>query len=366
MNQFAKLLRSEWRQLALPDANNKIVVAVSGGADSVSLLAALGELRQLKKLNVEIFAAHFNHDLRGAESDGDTKFVKDLASKFEFEFVCGKSNFSLADSKDNLEQAARRARYDFLFKTAHEKSAAQVLTAHTLDDQAETFLLRLLRGSGADGLGAMRAITNYELRITNYAEKDARQHFEQAKIKDQGSKSEDHFQTIKLVRPLLAWARRAMTEDYCRAVGIEFRLDAMNDDERFARVKVRKQLLPLLKIFNPKIVETLAQTADLLCEQAHELNQQAEKWLAANGYELLADDCAALTPVLRHAVLRLWLRGKLGGLRRITKKHLNQLDTLIVNRIGNRTIELPGSARVVRQQNRLVFLAQVEKTRHRN
>src|SRR5205085_5461847 len=125
--------------------------------------------------------------------------------------------------------------------------AGLVLTAHTLEDQAETLLLALVRGSGAQGLGGMRA----------------------ARALDEAQPR------VLLVRPLLGWARRAETARYCQARGVAVRADAMNEDERFARVRVRRRLLPLLEELNPRVVAALARTADLLRADAQALEAQA-------------------------------------------------------------------------------------------
>ncbi len=125
-----------------------------------------------------------------------------------------------------------------------------VVTAHTLDDQAETILLRLLRGSAAEGLSGIEPV-----RLID-------------------SKS-----SIQLARPLLSWARRTETENYCRLRKVEFRIDEMNQDEKYARVRVRKQLLPLMHSFNNKIVEALSRTATLLREDAGALSDEANKLL---------------------------------------------------------------------------------------
>src|SRR4029077_11205558 len=128
-------------------------------------------------------------------------------------------------------------RYDFLQNTAANIRAFAVVTAHTVNDQAETFLLNLIRGSGVKGLSGMPAIRDL---------------------------SDDK---IKLIRPLLNWARRADTEAFCHELGVNYRSDTMNEDETFTRVRVRKILIPLLQDFNPKIVDRLAETARLLRQE---------------------------------------------------------------------------------------------------
>jgi len=181
------MLLVELRKLKLPLSDETVIVAVSGGADSSALLLALDELISAHKLAVKLCVAHLDHRLR--ESSGkDARWVAELAEKLGYECVVGHSKVAeLARARtDNLEQTARDARYRFLERTAKRKSANYVLTGHTMDDQAETVLLRLMRGSAGSGLGGMDL------------------------LRPLGKHS-----SIKLARPLL-WARRSETESYCR------------------------------------------------------------------------------------------------------------------------------------------------------
>jgi tRNA(Ile)-lysidine synthase len=247
-NHFARMLLAEWRKLSLPMSNETVVVAVSGGADSTALLLAIEELKTQNKLYLDICVAHLDHRLRKSSSK-DAKWVADLAARLGFKSVIGRAK-ELDESNDNLEQAAREARYAFLERTAKRVSANYVLTAHTMDDQAETVLLRFMRGSASLGLGGMEALRPLAKNSS-----------------------------IKLVRPLL-WARRSETEDYCRLRKIRFLSDEMNDDLSFARVKVRKQLLPLMQSFNNRIVEAISRTASQLREDGAVLGNDSDALLA--------------------------------------------------------------------------------------
>ena len=159
MNKFVRSLLTEWRRLELPFKNETIVVAVSGGADSTSLVLALSELKQRKKLDLNFVIAHFNHNLRGRESENDSQFVKALAAKLEFE---NETDIWDVRSRGNLEQNARLARYEFLGRVAEKHDAFGILLAHTKNDQAETLLLNLIRGCGLDGLAGMPAVRETE------------------------------------------------------------------------------------------------------------------------------------------------------------------------------------------------------------
>src|SRR6185369_15557630 len=209
LTQFARMLLVEWRKLRLPVSGETIVVAVSGGADSTALLLAIAELKSQQKLHVNVCVAHLDHRLRKSSAK-DAKWVSELAAKLGFRSVIGRSKVAenARANSDNLEQAARKARYAFLERTAKRLSASYVLTAHTMDDQAETVLLRLMRGSAGNGLGGMETLRPLAKNSS-----------------------------IKLARPIL-WARRIETEDYSRVRKTEFLSDEMNDDLSFARVKV--------------------------------------------------------------------------------------------------------------------------------
>ena len=134
------MLLAEWRKLKLPTSGETVVVAVSGGADSTALLLAIQELRTNNKLYTGVCVAHLDHRLRNSSSK-DAKWVADLSAKLGFKSVIGRAK-QLDETNDNLEQAAREARYAFLERTAKRVSANYVLTAHTMDDQAETVLMR--------------------------------------------------------------------------------------------------------------------------------------------------------------------------------------------------------------------------------
>lgn len=337
MHKFARNLLSEWRKLKLPVENENIIVAVSGGADSVSLLLAVADLRERKKLNLNFIVAHFNHDLRGAESLDDAKFVEDLATNLKLTFIGSIQNpkSKIQSQTGNLEQSARIARYEFLSESARNYGAFAVLTAHTLNDQAETFLLNLIRGSGAAGLGAMCVVR----------------------------KLNENEETL-LVRPLLSWAKRADTENFALEKGCEFRIDAMNENTKFSRVQIRKNLIPLLAAdYNPKIIERLAKTAFLLQEengQSPVVNYQ----LSVNPS---VQDLKNLAKGELYDFLRKWMKQQRGNLRRLESRHFEAIERLVNSRKSGRTIELPGGEIVIKRHGKLVFeKTKVEKSRSDN
>jgi tRNA(Ile)-lysidine synthase len=222
------------RKHALLKAGNRVGVAVSGGADSVALLRLLLELRS--EIGVVLSVVHFNHQLRGAASDADAQFVADLAQhhKLDLHRESGDAAAYAAQKHLSIETAARELRYHY-FRRLLEARLNRIATAHTLDDQAETVLLKISRGAGSRGLAGI---------------------YPQLAIPD--SKSE-----ATIVRPLLATRRRNL-EIYLKSLGQPWREDASNRDLRHARNRVRHGILPRLERFlNPAVREALAETAEI-------------------------------------------------------------------------------------------------------
>lgn len=223
-----RLLQSIGRDLIVP--GDRIGVAVSGGADSVALLRLLYAMRAERGITLTVL--HFDHALR-AESAEDALFVEDLARSRGLDFAVERADVAAiaATEKRNLEDAARRLRYDFFARVAKARGLAKIAVAHTMDDQAETVLARLLRGSGPAGLAGIRA--------TNGA----------------------------IIRPLLG-VRRAALREYLREVGQQWREDKTNTDISRERARIRAKLLPLLEAdFSPHCVERLARLASLSSEE---------------------------------------------------------------------------------------------------
>ena len=224
---------------------DRVGVAVSGGADSVALLLLLLELRE--KLGIVLSVVHFNHKLRGKASDADEKFVAKLAAKQGLEFHAASVYVAkkAKSERANLEDAARRARYDYFRSLAESGTCTRIAVAHTADDQAETVLAHILRGTGLAGLGGIHPVAG------------------------------------PVIRPLLS-VRRSELRRFLRAQKQTWREDATNRDTKRMRARIRKKLLPLLeKQFQPAIVEHLATLADLAREDEAFLVAIAEEHVSA-------------------------------------------------------------------------------------
>lgn len=215
----------------LIEAGDKVLVAYSGGADSTTLLELLLRLRQ--ELGFEIVVAHFNHKLRPS-SDDDEQSVIQMAQNYKLPLLVGCKNVRSYAKRHrlNLEEAGRKLRYDFLKKTAAKIGATKIATGHTMTDQAETMLMRLMRGSGPQGLSGIAPMSEGIL-----------------------------------IRPLIEIERQNI-ESYIRAKGLDFSVDETNFDRRFLRNRIRLDLLPYLqKNFEPKIVLHLSRMASIFQEE---------------------------------------------------------------------------------------------------
>jgi len=315
---------------------DRVGVAVSGGADSVALLLLLLDLRE--KLGVVLSVVHFNHKLRGKASDSDEKFVAQLAAKHGLEFHTASLYVAQKAKKEkaNLEDTARRARYDYFRSLVDSGALTRIAVAHTADDQAETVLAHVLRGTGLTGLGGIHPVAG------------------------------------TVIRPLLQ-IRRKELRTYLRAKKQKWREDATNRDTTRTRARIRRKLLPLLeKQFQPAIVEHLTTLADLAREdesfleavvqkRAAELVQKRGQSLRIAAKDLLeplngVEEALALSKrLVRHIVKSLKPRsGQLGA------GHVKAV--LELARIGQSgaSLPLPGGVEVSREQDELAFNA-IEK-----
>jgi tRNA(Ile)-lysidine synthase len=225
------------------DPSRSLVVGVSGGADSVSLLDIL------IKLDWKVMAAHFDHHIR-VESTHDAQFVRHLSAHYQVPFLHGEAEPGSLVNRAGLsvEAAAREARYRFLFHQAQIHEAQAVVVAHTADDQVETVLLHLLRGSGLDGLAAMNT----------------------REMVDAWSKK------IPLVRPMLdIW--RSQVEAYCRKNHLQFVQDQTNQDVTYLRNRVRLELIPMMEQINPQFKVGLQRLSTLIADDVNELDGLCEK-----------------------------------------------------------------------------------------
>lgn len=268
----------------------RVLAAVSGGLDSVVLLRSLWELRAA--LGLDLAVAHFNHHLRGDDSDADQVFVSNLAVELGLPAFEGsaqmESRAGRSATRESLEMKARRLRHAFLARTALEWGAEAVALAHHADDQAELVLIRLLRGAGGSGLGGMK--------------------------RESPSPADPR---IPLLRPLLDFTKREL-ESIARQRGWAYREDASNQDPSILRNRIRHQLLPLLEAeYQEGIREVLGRTADVVSEEASFVEETARTWIASRRRRSFEQ----LHVAVQRAVIRLelWELGHAGGFDLVEK-----------------------------------------------
>ena len=238
----------------LLDPGDEVVVAVSGGADSLCLLHALRSLREEYKLRLHV--AHLNHGTRGAASDADAAFVADVADRWHLPVTVEERDVPALAEEHELafEEAARRVRYAFLARVAREQEMQKIAVGHNADDQAETVLMHFLRGTGLAGLRGMLPLTP----ITNYRLLEP---FLQSPIS-----------SLLIIRPLLEVPRDAI-EDYCAAHDLAPRFDRSNLDTTYFRNRLRHELLPTLESYIPNVRERLCNTASVVAADYDLLKQ---------------------------------------------------------------------------------------------
>jgi tRNA(Ile)-lysidine synthetase-like protein len=293
LNNSSEKVKQFIEQHAMFDNSLGVVVAVSGGPDSVALLDLLMRWREAGKCagatSIQLHIAHLNHQLRGLESDADAEFVRQLAERLGLPVTIESADVRAAAtaSQRGIEETAREIRYCFLLDLARKANCDRIATGHTMSDQAETLLLRLARGAGLRGLAAMRPVTQAH-----------------AFAKDEGGRMKDEEEKKRmihpssfilhplLVRPLLAITREEV-EAYCRERGLEFRTDATNLSGDYTRNRVRHDILPPLRAINPRIVEALARTTEIIAADEDALDQLALRVLDQAGVELKSESSSA-------------------------------------------------------------------------
>lgn len=307
------------KELGLVQSSQPLVVAVSGGADSLALLLLLAELRH--PLGVSLHVAHLDHGLRGQESQGDAQFVAETARRLNLPVTLEQEDVESYRTGRHLslEEAAREVRYSFLYRVAAAQGADTVALGHTADDQAETILMHLLRGSGLGGLAGMPPLAYWP--------------------------SSRHSQRVALVRPLLEVTREE-TRAYCLWKGVTPRDDSSNLSLQFTRNRLRSDLLPRLRSYNPRFQEALLRLGrSATQDQAYILEEAArarERLVVdlGEGITIEKKGFAALPPTLQRHLLRLIYQEVRGSSQGLEHRHLEGMVRLSQGSAG-KEIHLP-------------------------
>ncbi len=317
------------KKFRMLDKGDSVLIGVSGGPDSVCLLYALNRLSRAWALTLNI--AHLNHKLRGEDSEKDADFVRKLAEKLRIPFYLEEIDAREEIKKRGLseEEGARILRYDFFCRKAKKIGAERIALGHTRDDQAETVLMRLIKGAGLLGLRGILPL--------------------------RGEKG------IIIVRPLFeVWRQEILA--YLAEEKIAYRIDASNSNPAYFRNRIRNELLPyLVKEFNPQIKEILANTADNLGLTFEYLNRQGRRKFNSaatrfNGKIILSSEKIKGFPAaIQREIFRETIRELKGNLRRIRYQHWKEFESLIQERPGGSVVDLPGGISVEKNKRGITF-----------
>lgn len=301
---------TQWHML--PPQGGVLLCAVSGGRDSVCLLHYLAEIAP--KRGFTVAAGHLNHRMR-PEAQRDEDFVRTLCRRLGVAFYTEAMPVYEMAERWNLgvEETGRKLRYEFLFRTADAIGAQRIATAHHARDQAETVLLNLLRGTGAEGLGGIPPVRG------------------------------------RIVRPLLQ-TDRSEIEEYLRTHGLPYVEDSTNEDIRYARNRLRRELWPQLADINPALTKAIGRTAEILRRENDYLDSLAAERLPEAGAELDTAALLAAPAALRPRMVRLLLERMPTGKKDVGAVHIDAILTLAVR---GGTLDLPGGLRAVCRNGRL-------------
>jgi tRNA(Ile)-lysidine synthase len=319
-------VRNTIKRFNLISKGDKILVGVSGGPDSVTLLFVLNSLK--KELNLTLHIAHLDHMLR-KDSFKDSIFVCDLAGELKLPVTRAQINVKELARRGSLEEIARNARIGFLLSLAKKTKATKIALGHNLDDQAETVLMRLLRGSGLYGLA--------------------------------GILPKRKFGDVEIIRPLIE-VRRKDIEMFLKRKSIKPRIDTSNFQDIYFRNKVRNKLIPLLeKEYNRNIKKILSNTAESLGYDYNYLNRESLKIAKEMNLKINLKKFSRLHPAIQRLVLRLNIKRLKGDTRSITFQHIKEIEDLIFNRPVNSVVDLPKAISVIKKKRNLYFFRKAKR-----
>jgi len=324
---FIKKVRDAVKQYDMIRPGGKVLAAVSGGPDSVCLLKSLMEMR--RDLDVEIVVGNLDHGIRGKESGEDSDFVRKLARDLGLDCAHRKMRVKTRrDRKKSLEECAREKRYKFLKEAAGKHGCDIIATGHTMDDQAETVLIRLITGASLKGMAGI-PVVRYE-------------------------------GDLKIVRPLIGVEKKEVL-DYLEAIRWEYCVDRTNKERKYLRNRIRHEVLPFLRNYNPKIKRALVNLSDTIREDVAFL--EAEKKKVINGHpgtgkgpvKIRTGDLILQPGALRKEVFKHLFSMAGGNVKKLTYRHWRDMDYFLRAGEKGKSLDFPGGVRVTKVKDEIVF-----------
>jgi len=324
---FLKRVADTIEQYDMLHKGDKVLVAVSGGADSVCLLKALLDMRD--KLGISVAAANMDHGLRGKESAKDSRFVKTLAEKLGVKLFHKKVAAASGPGKGkSVEERAREKRYDFLVKAAASHGCNVIATGHTMDDQAETVLMKVIYGASISGITGIPPVRQEK--------------------------------TLRIVRPLIRVERKDVLV-FLEKAGMGHVEDSSNLDLKFQRNRIRHEVIPRLEKYNPKLKRTLTNLADTLREDLLFLDGLKKRSAAGRGARKSAGvgvsirDLILQPKTLRKEIFKELFTRAGGNVKKLTYRHWIDADRFLRTAEKGRSLDLPGGVKVMKKNSELVF-----------
>lgn len=307
---------------------DRIIVAVSGGPDSVCLLHVLFKLKE--KYELTLFVAHVNHQLRGLHADEDMRFVREMSESLGLPFYAKVENVAklASDMHMSLEQAGRYVRYNFFRELKGQLKADKIAVAHNKDDQAETVLLHFLRGTGTQGLTGMDPVSG------------------------------------DIIRPLIEFSRKDI-ETYIKENGLKYRTDYTNYEINYTRNRIRLELIPYLREhFNRKITDVIVQTADILREEDNYIQKDVEEvckricHMSQDGVQINLKEFSELQLAIKRRLIKKAIQMVKGNDLNVEFKHINYIIDFVEHGNSGNRIDIPGNLCVGLQYGKIkVFLS---------
>ncbi|MFH1797923.1 MAG: tRNA lysidine(34) synthetase TilS [Candidatus Omnitrophota bacterium] len=325
---FLKRIKDTIKHYEMLESGDKIIAAVSGGADSVCLLKALVDMK--RTFDLQVIVANMDHGLRGKESERDSEFVRKLAVDFGLKYEHKKVKVKISKKAGiSWEEAARLKRYEFLKQAARRNRCNVIATGHTIDDQAETVLMRLIFGTSLAGLAGVFPV-----------------------------REEDGF---RIIRPLIRVDKKDIF-GFVKKAGLEYVEDKTNLDVKFLRNRVRHEILPFLEKYNPKVRRSLTNLCDSLREDF--LFLDAEKKKVVRKYSDFDKETVAIKikdvilqpKAVRREIIKALFEKAGGSVKKLTYRHWMDVDYFLRTAEKNKSLSLPGCVTLTKTGRDVLFL----------